>query len=264
MHDLTITLVQTSLFWGDHLRNLEMLAAKLSDLAETDLIVLPEMFSTGFITEPETVAENMEGLSMQWLREMSSMKNAVVTGSLIIKENGRYYNRLVWMRPDGSYDTYDKRHLFRMAGEHERFTMGKSRKIMEIKGWRVLTLICYDLRFPVWAQNRLIGGRHEYDILLVTANWPEVRSQAWKLMLAARAIDNQAYAVGVNRVGNDGRGMAHSGDTSVIDPRGRPIIQLIPGEESVTTHVLKRKEIDDFRESFRVGLDWDDFSISES
>jgi predicted amidohydrolase len=264
MQDLKITLVQTSLFWGDHLRNLEMLTRKLADVAETDLIVLPEMFSTGFITEPETVAENMNGPSMQWLREMSDMKKAVITGSLIIRENGRYFNRLVWMRPDGSYETYDKRHLFRMAGEHDRFTMGTSRKIMEVKGWRVFTLICYDLRFPVWAQNRLIGGKHEYDILLVTANWPEVRNQAWKLMLAARAIDNQAYAVGVNRVGNDGRGMAHSGDTAVIDPRGKPITQIIPGEESVTTLILNHKDLADFREAFQVGLDWDDFSISGS
>ncbi len=261
MHDLTLTLVQTALFWGEHQRNRDMLARKLEHVPPADLIVLPEMFNTGFITVPAPVAEPMGGPSMQWLHEMASQKKAVVTGSLIIVEEGKYYNRLIWMRPDGSYEQYDKRHLFRMAGEHERFTMGAARKVFNLKGWNILPLICYDLRFPVWSQNRLIEGRHEYDLLLVVANWPEVRSQAWKLMMAARAVDNQAYVAAVNRVGEDGRGMAHSGDSGVVDPRGRIITQVRPSEESITTLSIDKKELEDFRQNFQVGLDWDLFKI---
>ena len=263
MHDLTAALVQTSLHWADSRRNLEMFTVKLEGISGADLVILPEMFNTGFITEPEDVAEEMEGPSMRWMSEMSSQKNFVLAGSLIIREEGRYYNRLVWMPPDGRYSYYDKRHLFRMAGEHEKFTMGMERLIVELKGWKIFPQVCYDLRFPVWSMNRLIDGRHEFDLLIYLANWPEARSQAWKLLLAARSVDNQCYTIGVNRVGTDGKGIVYSGDSSAVDPRGKVIQQAMPGSESIMMARLDRKELQDFRESFRVGLDWDPFTITD-
>ncbi|MFO7614334.1 MAG: amidohydrolase [Bacteroidales bacterium] len=263
MQDLTVTLVQTFLHWGDREKNLAHLAEKLEDIPSTDLIILPEMFTTGFITDPTGVAEEMDGPAMGWMREMAFQKKAYLLGSLSMKVGEKYYNRMICMAPDGSYAQYDKRHPFRMGGEHLKFSKGNKRGIFAVKGWNVLPLICYDLRFPVWCKNTFSGGRHAFDLIICVANWPEVRSQAWTLLLKARAIDNQCYTIGVNRIGEDGNGISHSGDSAVSDPRGKIITGIEPHTEAVVTLTISRKELDEFRAAFPVGLDWDAFTIPE-
>jgi len=261
MQDLKITLVQTSLHWGDMEANLRHFDRLLSGIKATDLIILPEMFNTGFITEPAPVAETMDGRTVSWLREKAAALGTAITGSLIIHEERNYYNRLIFMLPDGSFQHYDKHHLFSMAGEHHRFTQGMIRTIIQYKGWKIRPLICYDLRFPVWCKNTWLEGEYGYDLLLCVANWPEVRSHAWKLFLQARAIENIAYVAAVNRVGHDGRGQAHSGDSAVIDPKGRPISHFEPHQEAIHTVTLSKKELTDFRAAFNVGADWDGLRV---
>lgn len=261
MQDLTVTLVQTFLYWGDREKNLAHLTASLEHIPPTDLIILPEMFTTGFITDPTGVAEEMEGPAMQWIHGMAFRKKAHVMGSLSMKVGEAYFNRLICMAPDGSFARYDKRHPFRMGGEHLKFTKGDKRGIFSVKGWNILPLICYDLRFPVWCKNTFSGGKHAYDLLICVANWPEVRSQAWSLLLKARAIDNQCYAIGVNRIGEDGNGVNHSGDSAVSDPRGKIMTHMEPHAAIVETMTISRKELDEFRAAFPVGLDWDTFTI---
>jgi predicted amidohydrolase len=258
MKDLSITIIQTKLFWENVDSNLEWFEKKLNSVAAgtTDLIVLPEMFSTGFTMKPETVAEPADGKSFRWLKEKAKEKKCVITGSVSVEENGKYYNRLFWMRPDGSFSTYNKRHLFRFAGEHEHYTAGNKRIIEEINGWRICPLICYDLRFPVWARNR-----SDYDVLLYTANWPERRSFAWKHLLIARAIENLSYVVGVNRIGNDGNGISHSGDSVVLDFLGAPISKTKPNEDSAETVTLQYQPLVDFRKAFPAFSDADFFKI---
>ena len=263
MHDLTITLLQTYLFWGDTRKNLEFLEEKMLHLGSTDLVILPEMFNTGFITDPAAFSETMSGPSIRWLREMASRLKAVITGSIIVFEDENYYNRLIWMQPDGDLLFYDKRHLFRMAGEDRQFSMGTKRLVASLKGWNILPLVCYDLRFPVWSRNRLISGKHEYDLAIFIANWPESRKHAWNSLLVARAIENQCYVAGVNRVGTDGRGMKHTGDSAIIDPIGLPLKSIKPSTESITTVTLSKAELDDYRKKFDVAPDWDEFSIEE-
>lgn len=262
MQDLTVTLVQTFLHWGDREKNLAHLSGKLEHIPPTDLIILPEMFTTGFITDPTGVTEEMDGPVMHWMREMASRKKACLMGSLNMKVGEKYFNRLICMAPDGNFTQYDKRHLFRMGGEDKQFTRGNKRGIFAVKGWNILPLICYDLRFPVWCKNTFSGGKHAFDLLICVANWPEVRSQAWSLLLRARSIDNQCYAIGVNRVGNDGNGVSHSGNSAVVDPRGKVISNIEPHAETVVTMNLKHDELDDFRAAFPVGHDWDEFIIT--
>ncbi|MFL5754547.1 MAG: nitrilase-related carbon-nitrogen hydrolase, partial [Bacteroidia bacterium] len=215
MSNLTITIVQSPLHWEAPDANLSMFNKKLDTITEaTDLIVLPEMFTTGFAVEREHVAEEQEGKGLQWMRKKAKEKNCVITGSIAVKENGKLYNRLYWVEPDGNYKHYDKRHLFRMAKENNFFTPGERKIICELKGWKICPLICYDLRFPVWSRNKWTreeGGesrditlKADYDVLIYVANWPEVRSFPWKSLLIARAIENQCYTIGVNRIGADG------------------------------------------------------------
>ncbi len=262
MQDLSITLVQTHLFWGDKDRNLEHFDALLKDVSGSDLIILPEMFNTGFMTQPAPVAETMDGPTLSWMREKAAALGITITGSLIIREEDQYFNRLIWMPPDGAFRIYNKRHLFRMAGEHERMSMGTERLIVGLKGWNICPLVCYDLRFPAWSRNTYRDGVYGYDLLIYVANWPEVRAIAWKRLLPARAIENQCYVAGLNRVGADGQGIFHSGDSAVIDPKGNSISQVKANESFVQNIILKRKELDDFRAKFQVGRDWDDFGFS--
>ena len=264
MTDLHVTVVQSSLHWEDVDRNLDMFDQKLNSISgSTDLIVLPEMFSTGFTMNTKGAAEEMHGRSMQWLVKKAKEKNCVITGSLIIHENGHYYNRLVWMRPDGTFIHYDKRHLFRMANEHEYFTAGRQRISVLLKGWKICPLICYDLRFPVWSRNGFSSGTHDasYDCLIYVANWPERRAHPWKTLLLARAIENQCYVVGVNRVGKDGKDIEYSGDSAVINAKGEIISYTRTHEENVETVVLSMKELEEFRKTFPVGMDADHFEI---
>jgi omega-amidase len=264
MTDLHVTIVQSSLHWENVDRNLEMFDQKLRSITDgTDLIVLPEMFSTGFTMDTKGAAEEMNGKSMQWLAKKAKQKDCVITGSLIIHDNGHYYNRLVWMKPDGTFVHYDKRHLFRMAHEHEYFTAGKQRLVVLLKGWKICPLICYDLRFPVWSRNGYSTGTHDasYDCLIYVANWPDRRRHAWRTLLLARAIENQCYVIGLNRVGKDGKDIGYSGDSAVIDPKGEVISRTKPDEESIETVTMSMKGLEEFRKAFPVGMDADHFDI---
>lgn len=263
MQDLTITLVQADLSWENKQSNFitfEKVFSSLEDI--TDVIILPEMFSTGFITEPKNLAENMEGETMNWMKQQAKMFNVVIAGSLVVIENGKYYNRFVWMKPDGTYEYYDKRHLFHPGNEHLQFSQGETRKIVEIKGWKVCLQVCYDLRFPVWSKNRFVDGKYEYDLLVYIANWPAVRSYPYRQLLIARAIENQCYVAAVNRVGTDGKGTNHQGESTVIDFKGKHITELEANTESHQTITLRYEDLKTFRDSFTVGMDWDKFEIS--
>lgn len=247
MQDLKVTLVQTTLHWEHAPYNREHFGAILASISpySTDLILLPEMFSTGFSMQPDLLAETMDGPTIQWMRQQAARLGAVLTGSLIIQEQGRYYNRLVWMRPDGSFAQYDKRHLFSLAGEDRYYTAGQERLIVELKGWRVCPLVCYDLRFPVWSRNR-----KEYDLLLYVANWPERRNYAWKHLLIARAIENQCFVAAVNRIGLDGNQTAHSGDSALIDPLGE-VRYTQAHEPFAETFTLSGQHLAEVRDKFR-------------
>jgi predicted amidohydrolase len=264
MTDLHVTLVQSTLHWENIDRNLDMFGRKLDEIKDaTDLIVLPEMFSTGFTMNAESIAEEMDGKSMQWLAKKAKEKSCVITGSLVMRDKGHYYNRMIWMRPDGTFEHYDKRHLFRMASEHEHYTAGTQRITLQLKGWKVCPLVCYDLRFPVWSRNSFFGTAWDtaYDVLIYTANWPSRRSHPWKTLLLARAIENQCYVIGVNRVGKDGKDIEYSGDSAAIDAKGEIISSIHTGEESIETVTLSWKELDEFRKAFPVGMDADHFEV---
>ncbi|MES2512908.1 MAG: amidohydrolase [Bacteroidota bacterium] len=259
MNNLTVTIVQTDLHWEDSAKNLARLTEKLDQLtAPTDIIVLPEMFTTGFTMFPETLAEAHEGKGLQWMIQQAKQKKCVLTGSVSVSDGTKFYNRLYWVMPDGTYKHYDKRHLFQMGNEHQHYTAGTQRLIVEYKGWKICPLICYDLRFPVWARNR---KENAYDLLLYVANWPEVRSYPWKQLLIARAIENQAYVVGVNRVGNDGNHINHSGDSAVINPRGELLSQPNSNQEVIEAFTLSGVYLQEFRKLFPVMTDGDEFDI---
>lgn len=261
MQDVALTIIQPNLFWKDKIRNLEQFSGYFERIGETEIIVLPEMFSTGFIVNPEEVAEPPEGLTLEWMRYNATSMDCIITGSWIVKEDQHYFNRLFWVEPDGDYQYYDKRHLFHMAGEHERFNQGKDKLIVNFKGWKFCPMICYDLRFPVWIKNRFINNEYDYDVLIFVANWPKARNQAWKSLLNARAIENQVYVVGVNRVGIDGNGLEHTGDSAVISPHGRYLVSLKAGKQDFETVRLSWEELECFRNDFQVGRDWDRFQI---
>ncbi len=262
MQDITLTLIQADLVWGDKQANLQRFAEKLQQIPKpTDIIVLPEMFTTGFIVEPESYAEPMDGPTLQWIKEQSSLHQALITGSIIIIEDGHYVNRMVWVQPDGKCDFYDKRHLFTFGREHLRFSRGRISPVFTYQGWKFRPLICYDLRFPVWCMNRLQDGHYDYDVLIDIASWPDVRRHAWNILLAGRAIENIAYMVGVNRVGKDGKGISFSGDTAVFDPWGNALATTKPYKEAILTITLSYKELIYIREHFAFGEDWDRFQL---
>jgi predicted amidohydrolase len=234
-----------------------MFSEKLAATAPaTDLIVLPEMFTTGFSMDASPLAEPAEGPTLHWMQEEAAKHQAVITGSVIVREGDSFYNRLFWVRPDGTYDQYDKRHLFRMANEHHTYTSGSEKIIVELKGWNICPLVCYDLRFPVWSRNT----DSRYDLLLYVANWPKPRSNAWSILLQARAIENLAYVVGVNRVGSDANNHPYSGDSAIIHPKGHKLLETTEAE-GVHTITLSRQELVDFRESFPAHLDADTFTL---
>ncbi|TXB64718.1 amidohydrolase [Vicingus serpentipes] len=256
--NLKITIIQSELHWENVEENLAMFAKKIEAINEqTDIVVLPEMFTTGFSMESVKLAEKMDGKSVKWMKQLAVKKNAVITGSIIIEEEGKYFNRLLWVQPDENVLTYDKRHLFRMAEEDKHFTAGEERLIVEWKGWKVCPLICYDLRFPVWSRNSLPA----FDCLIYVANWPEARKEPWYKLLEARAIENQVYVVGVNRVGFDGKDISYSGNSAVIDPKGNSISNIKTKLNETVTIELNKQALEDFREKFPVGLDADDFEV---
>ena len=258
MQDLKITLVQTALHWESPTANMGMLEEKIwNHHTETDLIVLPEMFTTGFTMNVAAMAEPMNLTTMKWMKQIAAQTHAVVMGSYIIKENNEFYNRLVSMQPTGAYQYYDKRHLFRMAGEHNVFTAGNHKITTTIKGWKICPLICYDLRFPVWSRNI----KNEYDVLLYLANWPTARIDSWDTLLKARAIENISYVVGVNRVGEDAQNIAYSGNSTVIDFKGKELF-FKSTEECIHTETLQYDLLVEFRNKFPANIDADEFFVT--
>lgn len=256
MQDINITLLQTELVWEDKAANLAHFSQLLAGINEpTDVIILPEMFSTGFSMRPEALAEPNEGRSVQWMREKAQQLETVLTGSMMTEENGNYYNRLYWVWPDGSYQYYDKRHLFSMAQEQDHYSAGKGKLIVELKGWRIFPQVCYDLRFPVWLRNN-----NDYDFMFFVANWPERRNFAWKNLLQARAIENQAYVAGVNRVGTDGNGVYHSGDSTLVDPLGE-VVFTEADNPAVRTFTLSAERLQHVRERYPFLNDRDTFEL---
>ncbi len=257
---LTLSFLQTPLHWENAEANREMFAQKIAALPATHWIILPEMFNTGFTMNPHEFAETMDGATVAWMREQSYAKKAVICGSIPVEEEGVYYNRLIWMLPNGEYGYYDKRHLFAFAGEHREYSPGARRLVARINGFRILLLVCYDLRFPVWSRQQQKQNGPEYDILLYVANWPERRSHAWRTLLQARAIENQCYVVGVNRIGEDGNGISHSGNSMVVDMQGEILCEFV-NEEMVHTLTLERTQLDNARSKFPFLADGDDFTV---
>lgn len=263
MQDLRITTLQTPLHWQDKQANLAMLEEKIWQIdEETDILVLPEMFNTGFSMQAEKLAEPMNLHTFKWMRQMAEQKKAVVTGSYIVNDGGKYFNRLIWMQPDGNYSTYDKRHLFRMAEEDAHYSPGTNQLIVEWKGWKIKPLVCYDLRFPVWCRNNSDGDEMAYDAILFVANWPAARVNAWDALLKARAIENLSYCIGVNRIGDDGNGIPHNGHSAVYNPKGE-VIYFADDKEEINTVALSKEELVAFRKKFPAYLDADNFSIGE-
>lgn len=256
MRDLRVALVQSMLHWEDAAANRAMFTEKLGALkGTTDLVVLPEMFTTGFSMRSVELSEPMDGATVGWMKAQARELDAAIYGSVIIAEGGKYHNRGLFVKPDGTVIAYDKRHLFRMAEEVRHYTPGTQRVVVEWRGWRLLLQICYDLRFPVFARNRA-----DYDALVYVANWPEPRRYPWSQLLVARAIENQSYVIGVNRVGMDGKGHHYTGDSVAVDPRGDVDVMKASKEDILRT-VLHREALDDFRAKFPVGDDADDFAL---
>ena len=262
MQNLKIVIIQSDLAWEDIDQNLFNFDNKLKQIDDApDLIVLPEMFNTGFTMNVEKCAEYENGKTVSWLKKKASEKNCVIAGSLLVNETGKFYNRMFWVSPDGSYETYDKRHLFRMGLEHHTMSQGSNKKIVQLHNWKINLQICYDLRFPVWSKNNFHKDHYDYDVLLYIANWPEVRSFAYKSLLIARAIENQSFVIWVNRVGNDGNGVYHSGDSMLIDPYGKILAVANSGAEQVVSLEINRLFLNELRDKFKVGMDWDKFQI---
>jgi omega-amidase len=263
MQDLKITIIQSDLHWEDIGSNLAMFEEKIWQIGQpTDVIILPEMFTTGFTMKANKLAEHMNMRTFKWMKQMADQTGALVLGSFIASIHDRYYNRLVWMEPGGIFKTYDKRHLFRMGEENQTYSPGESLLIGHWKGWRICPLICYDLRFPVWSRNRWNASlkRPSYDLLLYVANWPMVRIQAWETLLKARAIENLSYVAGVNRVGVDGNGIEYNGQSAIIGPKGDSIFS---GQEMETIKTLQisSNSLHAYRDKFPAFMDADDFTI---
>lgn len=256
LNDLTIAVIQTNLIWEDSAANKSHFDQLLAKANGADLVILPEMFTTGFSMQPEKLAEPDGGATTQWLKQWASELQAVVTGSLIISNSRQqYFNRLLWARPDATLVHYDKRHLFRMAEEHKHYSVGQHQLLVEHKGWKIRPLICYDLRFPVWSRDA-----HNTDLLLYVANWPSKRRKQWNRLLAARAIENLCFAVGVNRLGVDGNHCFYSGDSRVIDYLGNMVLNC-KDQQGIFFYTLSAKQLLSFRESFPAYQDADLFSI---
>ncbi len=263
MNTLTVSTIQTTLHWENKPANLNMLEEKINSLRQkTELVILPEMFSTGFSMNASALAETMDGPTVEWMRQKSFENRIILTGSIMIHEDDKYYNRLIWMMPNGEYGYYDKRHLFAYSKEDEFYHPGKKRLICSVKGWKINLQVCYDLRFPVWARQSHTRKDEtaEYDVLIYVANWPERRSHAWKTLLCARAIENQCYVIGVNRVGKDGNEINYSGNSLVIDPLGE-VLYHMADEEDIFTISLEKEKLEEVRSKFPFLKDADQFKI---
>lgn len=255
---IEVTTIQTDLVWenkNENLKRLETLFKKAS--SNSSAIILPEMFSTGFSMLPQKLAESMEGSSVKWMKQQSIKVDKVIIGSLIIEENKKYFNRLIVAFPSGEIKTYDKKHLFRYAEEDKNYTAGQKELIIDIKEAKIALFVCYDLRFPVWTRNLNL----KYDAAIYIANWPEKRREHWSTLLKARSIENQAYVIGVNRIGTDGNGVSHSGDTAVFNPLGEKISNTVPHQESVENIKLDTQMLKEYRKRFPAHMDADPFDL---
>lgn len=263
MQDLKITLIQSDIHWEDIGANLAMFEEKIWQISGgTDVIVLSEMFTTGFTMAAPRLAELMNLRTTKWMKQMADQTGALMLGSFIVNVHDRYYNRLLWMEPGGNFKTYDKRHLFRMANEHRTYSAGESLLVGSWKGWRICPLVCYDLRFPVWSRNKfdVTTKRLLYDVLVYVANWPTARIEAWDTLLKARAIENLSYVVGVNRIGQDGNSIEYNGHSAIISPKGETVI-TIDGMEAIRTLQLNANSLQAFRDKFPAYMDADEFSL---
>ena len=258
MNELNLCLIQTQLHWQDKNANFHHFESIIRHIHNADLILLPEMFTTGFSMEVDRLWDEPEGHTLQWMRNMASQADAAVCGSVIVKENDAFFNRLYFVRPDGLYHTYDKRHLFTLAGEEKVFSAGTERLVLEYRGWKIMPLICYDLRFPVWCRNT-----EEVDLQLFVANWPERRAMPWSSLLKARAIENMCYVAGLNRVGPDGNEVAHSGNSAVYDELGHEILTLTPSQQDVESISLDRDKMLKSRQRFQFLNDRDSFELTD-
>lgn len=258
MSKLHITLVQSNLYWEDKAANIRHFDSLINNINQpSDIVVLPEMFSTGFSMKPEQLAEQANSDTLQWLKQKAAQTQQVICGSVMFEENKAYYNRFVWSLPDGGLHVYNKRHLFRMGEENQHYTAGHQKSIISYKGWNILPVVCYDLRFPVWLRRTEASN---YDLMIVVANWPERRSAHWKALLVARAIENQCFVVAVNRIGTDGNGVNHSGDSCIISPKGEIIYQQA-NEAFVQTFGIDLQEVITYRKEFPVEADRDNFQL---
>jgi len=255
MQNLTVTLIQENIHWQDPVANRKMFSPLIQSAQGSDLVLLPEMFTTGFGQESAQLAESMDGETVRWMLAHAKQLNAHLAGSLVIREGDVVYNRLIWAKPDGTFEYYDKRHLFSFAGEDKVYCSGQRRMVIDCKGWRVCPQVCYDLRFPVWSRNR-----DDYDLLIYVANWPKVRVSHWSQLLVARAIENLSYLVGVNRIGEDGNGFTHNGQSIALDPKGNALVE--PGSQAgCFTVTLDYEELQRYREKFGALNDRDEFTI---
>lgn len=256
--DLRVSMIQSHIIWEDRSENLGYYGELLRRVSgKTDLAVLPETFTTGFSMNVEALADTMEGETLAAMKEWAAKYRMAVTGSFIVQEEGKYYNRAVFVTPEGACFWYDKRHLFRMAEEDRHFSAGDKQVIVSYKGWNICLQVCYDLRFPVWSRN--VGNA--YDLLIYMANWPEPRKKVWKSLLQARAIENMSYVCGVNRVGVDGKGFRYRGDSMIYDPRGKKVADAGKREEITRTCTLRKSDLDEFRSKFPAWKDADSFTI---
>lgn len=254
---MKISVIQPDIIWEDKVRNLEKIGQMVSELKDPDIVILPEMFNTGFSMNTEHLYESPDSVTFDWMVHISEKGNFGICGSYIIREKNRYFNRWIFVTPENKSMKYDKRHLFTMSDEEKSFTPGNKRLTFRFRDMRICANICYDLRFPVWSRNR-----NDYDLLINSANWPEPRRDVWSTLLKARAIENQCYVAGSNRVGTDGKGIKYCGDSMIISPRGEILVAANASECSVTADISLEKLIE-FRHKFPVGKDADDFKLNK-
>jgi len=259
--NLSVALIQTDLYWKDKSSNLSMFEEKIWSIKEkVDLIILPEMFNTGYSMDAHELGEHMNFNTGKWMKQMASQTGAVITGSVIIKEGEDYFNRLLWVTPEGEVNHYDKKHLFGMAKEDQHFSPGTENIIVSLNGWNIMPQVCYDLRFPVWSRNKGVEGKPSYDMIFFVASWPSPRVNAWDALLKARAIENQSYAIGVNRLGVDGNDVAYVGHTSAYDFKGDTLCYLDDREE-IAIITLDKDALEESRSRFPFLKDGDKFVI---
>jgi len=259
MNKLRITICQVNIIWEDKTANLNRYVSLLAGLkGKTDLIILPEVFTTGFSIESPQLAETMDGPTVNWMKHQAEKLGASILTSFLCKTDEKIFNRFIWVRPNGEVNHYDKRHLFSFAKEEKYLSAGTERKIIGHNNWRIMPQVCYDLRFPVWSRNQ---NSNRYDMLVYVANWPAARSSAWTSLLVARAHENQCFVVGVNRIGKDGNGIEYNGNSVIISPKGEILVSFKKGEEAMKTVVIDKTELDDFRAKFGPLDDADDFNL---